>query len=151
MIYQITEKEISNPEFVRLARSFYEGSGLPGSFRQAHFIKSWNQFFELGVGAIWVCAEKDLSAIYGAIGGLIHPDLYDGALVAQELFWFVESKAGFKASIQLYEQLEHWAKIRGAIRLNMACVCNKHMASLRRFYEKRGFRPVDVSYFKDLS
>jgi GNAT superfamily N-acetyltransferase len=151
MIFQISIEELSNPEFVRLARSFYEGSGLPGTFKQEHFIENWTKFYELELGAIWVCAEHDLSVIHGAIGVLIHPDIYDGQLVAQELFWFVHPKSGFKTGIQLYEQLEHWAKIKGAVRLNMACVCNKHMSSLRRFYEKRGFRPVDVSYFKDLS
>lgn len=151
MIFQISIEELSHPEFVRLAETFYKESNLPGKFKQAHFITSWQKFYELNIGSIWVSAEDDLSKIHGAIGGLAHPDLYDGELVVQELFWFVEPNAGFSDAFKLYLKLENWAKEKGAKRLNMACVCNKHMQSVRSFYEKRGFRPVDVSYFKDLS
>lgn len=151
MTFELDPEELDHPEFVRLANNFYREANLPGTFNQAHFIVSWQKFYEMGVGRIWVSADENLQNISGAIGVLIHPDLYDGELVAQELFWFVEGNAGFKAAMELFYNLENWARWKGAKRLNMACVCNKHMASLRRFYEKRGFRPVDVSFFKDLS
>lgn len=150
MITRLDSNEINSPDFVRMAQSFYQNSGLPGKFKQEHFIVSWQKFYDLGIGCIWVSLDLDKDKINGAIACLIHPDLYDGELVAQELFWYVEPDAGFKAAVGLYKELETWAKTRGAKRLNMACVCNKHMSSLRRFYEKRNFRPVDVSYFKDL-
>lgn len=151
MTFELDAEELGHPEFVRLAQSFYKDSGFPGTFSQAHFIASWQKFYELNMGRIWVSAEVDLKTIHGAIGVLIHPDIYDGELVAQELFWYVESQAGFKAALELFYNLEHWVKTKGAKRLNMACVCNKHMVSLRRFYEKRGFRPIDLSYYKDLT
>jgi len=151
MIYRIHADELEHPEFLRLAQNFYKDSGLPGTFKQTHFIVSWQKFFELEIGAIWVSTRGELNTIHGAIAGLCHPDLYDGELVVQELFWYVEAEAAFSDSVRLYTCLEDWARTKGAKRLNMACVCNKHMASLRRFYERRNFRPVDVSYFKDLS
>ena len=150
MIYELNVEEVSRPDFLRLANSFYNNSGLPGKFKQEHFIVSWQKFYELNIGRIWVCEDSETNTILGAIACLVHPDLYDGELVAQELFWYVEPGAGFTSAVHLYKRLEDWAKTKGAKRLNMACVCNQHMASLRRFYEKRGFRPVDVSYFKDL-
>lgn len=150
MIYELDVEEVGRLEFLRMAQSFYNTSGLPGQFKQAHFITSWQKFYELNIGRIWVYENEDTNEILGTIACLIYPDLYDGELVAQELFWYVEPNAGFKSALELYHKLEDWAHTKGAKRLNMACVCNKHMASLRRFYEKRGFRPVDVSYFKEL-
>lgn len=149
MIVEIRQSDLGNTDFVRLAQAFYEGSGLPGTFKQESFINTWTKFLALKIGVIYVWVIDD--RICGGIGGLINPDPYDGEIVAQELFWFVEPNAGFKAALKLYECLESWAIEQKAKRLNMACVCNQHMASLRKFYEKRGFKPVDISYFKNLS
>jgi hypothetical protein len=102
------------------------------------------------VGIIIYEQEAETNKILGAIGGLIHPDVNDGVLVAQELFWFVVPKAGYKVSFGLYNAFEDWALFKRAKRLNMACVCNRHMKGVRKFYEKKGFRPVDVSFFIDL-
>lgn len=152
MICKATVEDLKSTEFLRLANMFYVESKLPGTFKRDVFQKTWLTFLEKKIGAIWFATTVESSVIHGAIGGLKHPDPYDGELVVQEMFWFVEptERMGLDA-VRLYKALEHWAIEQGAKRLNMACVCNKHMASVRKFYENRGFRPVDVSYFKELT
>lgn len=141
--------ELDHPDLTRMARLFYEESKLPGTFIPHYFISNWAQFMDKGIGAMWVAGEKD--SLHGAIGLLIYPDVYNGDLVANEMFWFIDpvKRMGLDA-VRLYKAAERWAKEKGAKRLAMACVCNKHMSSVRKFYEDRGFRPVDVSYFKNL-
>jgi len=133
-----------------LANKFFSSSGLPGSFVPEVWIANWTKFLDSNIGVIIYYQDFETDQILGAIGGLIHPDVNDGLLVAQELFWFVVKGAGTKTALNLYESFEDWAKMHKAKRLNMACVCNRSMKSVRKFYERKGFRPVDVSYFIDL-
>lgn len=144
-----TIAELDHPDLIRMARLFYEESKLPGTFIPHYFISNWTKFMDQGIGAMWTAGEK--ISLHGAIGMLIHPDVYNGDLIAHEMFWFIDPTHRMRMdALRLYKAAERWAKDKGAKRLVMACVCNKHMASVRRFYEDRGFRPVDVSYFKDL-
>jgi hypothetical protein len=101
------------------------------------------------VGQIWVCEIKN--EVVGAIGGCIHPDANDGKLVAQEMFWFMEP--GFRNgmnAIKLFFEFEQWAVDKGCVRIVMGCILNRHAPALRKLYTKHGYRPVDVSYFKEL-
>lgn len=149
MIREATTKDLYNEELHKLGASFFAEANLPGRFISIVFVHNWTHFLNLKIGII-LLLERD-SKIVGAIAGLVHPDPYDGKVVAQEMFWFINSeKRGSIDAVRLYSAFEKWAIEKKAERLAMACVCNDKMGKLRRFYEKKGFKPKDVTYFKDL-
>ena len=149
MIVQATIEDLDDVDLHSLGMAFYKESKLPGEYIPSVFRTNWQRFFELGFGSIFLA--KTEGKVVGAIGGLVHPDPYDNKVVAQEMFWFVSPSArGSITAVRLFEAFETWAKSNKAERLLMGCVCNHMMASLRSFYERKGFAPKEVSYCKQL-
>lgn len=149
MIRRATAADLGNAGLLTLGRTFFLEAGLPGEFIPTVFQRNWTIFMAADYGAMWLL-EAD-GKVIGAIAGLIHPDPYDDVLVAQEMFWFIHpDKRHSIGAMKLYTELQSWAVERGAKRFVMACVCNHYMGKLRKLYERLGFRPVDVSYFKNI-
>jgi GNAT superfamily N-acetyltransferase len=149
MTKELQVTELTNSSLTILGDQFFKESNLPGKFEAHIFVDTWTKIMNLGLGKIWANFQEDM--ITGAIGGLVHPDPYDGRIVVQEAFWFVhEDYRGGLTAIRLYRELENWARHSGASRMVMSCTLNKYVAKLRHLYESLGYRPVDISYFKDL-
>ena len=148
-IKRATVVDLEDLDLYSMGVMFYTQSKLPGTFNPAFFKSIWTTFIEQDLGAMFMLLD-DQQKLMGVIGGLKHPDPYNGDLVAQEMFWFVHPAHKSKGAVELYNAFEGWAKEIGAKRLCMACVCNSHMKAVRKFYERKGYRPVDVSYFKNL-
>lgn len=150
MIVPLTIETLDNKEMLAMGELFYRESRLPGKFNVTSFIQGWSCILVLKYGQIWIALDNNKRTI-GAIGGLIHPDICSGDMVAQEMFWFMhpDHRNGM-TFMKLYHAFETWAKESGAIRICMANTFNEHTEKLRHLYLKMNFRPVDVSYFKTL-
>ncbi len=149
MIREAIIQDLYNEDLHVLGASFFAEANLPGVFISAIFVHNWTVFINQQFGAIHLL-ERD-NKVVGAIAGVAHPDPYDGKMVAQEMFWFVNpGSRGNIDAIRLYDAFEKWAKAKKAKRIGMACVCNDKMGKLRKFYERKGFKPKEVNFFKQL-
>ena len=98
------------------ARSFYGSSRYLEDFQPARFASIWTQIMQADAGVIF--AYEVEGAVAGAIGGMIHQDIYGSAMVAEEFFWFVQEQYR-GAGVMLYRRFKEWAIGRGATRLQM--------------------------------
>lgn len=149
MIKRATVEDLDNPSFYSMGLTFFKEANLPWSFNASTFRANIKHIVACNQGAVFLLVDSD--QINGAIGGVIHPDICDGSIVAQELFWFVNpTSRGKMSAFRLYEAFENWAVEQSAARISMTAVCNEYLGALRKFYEKRGFAPKDVTFFKKL-
>ncbi len=130
------------------AREFYASSRAFGDFSLARFCDVWKELIGAGAGVIF-SYEHD-GAIVGAIGGLVHRDLYGEALIAEEFFWFIRA-AHRGAGVKLYRRFEQWARERGARQIQMVHLLDLMPGKVARFYLREGFMPIETRYAKALA
>jgi GNAT superfamily N-acetyltransferase len=151
MIERLTTAQL--PELEPGAREFYASSTVLRYLDPARFIEIWTAFLSSGNAAIFAArngAGEKPGMITGAIGGIVHPDLYDAArLVADEFFWFARPDHR-GAGVALYRAFEQWARERGASEIQMCHLIDSMPAKVARFYMSAGFHAVEVRYSKDL-
>lgn len=135
------------PAMQACAQEFYAASEFLVQFDIERFRLVWLHMFELGCGAIFL-HEKD-GKIQGAIGGIVHQDLYGHDMIAEEFFWFIRPEAR-GAGIRLYRQFEDWARSRGAVRIQMVHLLDLMPEKVATFYLRSGFRPIETRYSKNL-
>lgn len=124
-----------------IARKFAIVAGI--NFSDDIFISSWKNLFNLGFGVIF--ATEDYS---GMIGGIKYPDTNSGELIASELFWFVDpSKRG--EGIKLLNAFELWAINNNCKRIIMVHLMDSMPEKVGRFYERTGYRKLEVHYVKE--
>ncbi|MGL5934086.1 MAG: hypothetical protein ACRCZI_00535, partial [Cetobacterium sp.] len=68
--------------------AFMEEYHLPGTFSQKTFLQNWTLWLT-SFPAIMFGLWEDVHLV-GGIGGMIHPDLNTGDLLAIEFFWYVD-------------------------------------------------------------
>ncbi len=132
---------------------FYEEKLLPGKFDASHFISSWENYFKVGIGTMWVLRGNFGSSpgIHGGLGALLYPDHYSGDVIASEAFWFVAKEhRGGTEGVRLIITLENWAREVGATRVMMAHIAGVTSEKLETFYGKRGYKKSEVLYVKEL-
>lgn len=150
MIKQLQPEGLADVALLDMGEMFFQESRLPGKFNRVVFVRTWETLMRMGCATIFVARHNE--AIIGAIGCIVHPDPNDGAMVANEMFWFMHPhhRSGTDA-LRLYRSYEAWARKMGAQRITMSATFNDSVAKLRKFYQMLGFRAVDVSYFKELT
>lgn len=149
MIRQATLDDLDNTDLYVLATRFFAESQIPGTFIPSVFRAYWREFISKNTGVIFLVIQDN--EICGAIGGVSSPDICNGQIVVQEMFWFVKPLArGKVSSLKLYDALERWSKAIGAVRLQMSCIGNMHTAQVRKFYERKGLKAKEISFFKTL-
>ena len=112
-------------------------------------MQNWCVLLSSNVGVMWKLEDKD--HVVGMLGGMLTPDLLDGSLTATETFWYVhpEHRNG-SGGIQLLLTFEKWAMEIGAKRIIMAHLVNHNSESLKNLYQRRGFKPMEIFYHKEL-
>lgn len=148
--YQATIRPLAPRELGALedcAREFYAASRWLGEFNPAHFHALWSELIHAGTGVIF--AALDHGAVIGAIGGMLHREIYGARLIADEFFWFVRP-AHRGAGVALYRRFEDWARAKGAHQIHMVHLFDSMPDKLARFYLRHGFEPVEMRYAKDL-
>lgn len=132
-----------------LAREFADAIDSPVvRLVEPEFLKNWQTYVGLGVGI--ALAAFDGEAPAGALFGYLAPDHLNGALVAEEAWWFVSPAyrgAGVgRALVELYERV---ARERGARRISLGAL--GHLAPVDKLLTDLGYRPFETHYFKFLS
>ena len=86
-------------------------------------------------------AEGDGGRLVGMIGMVIVPHPLSGALVAAELFWWMDPTAR-GAGVRLLKRAERWARDRGIATVQMTAP-NPGVGHL---YERLGYQAVETAY-----
>ncbi len=146
MVRALTVEEL--PKAAAMGSLFMQEGAMPGRFISDVFVARWTTLLNMGIGfMLGLFSEDKLSGVFGAI---VSEDLNDGDLVANEMFWFVrpeERGRGFSLLLAYEEE----AKKRGAKRCSMVHLLSLQPERLSEIYKKRGYRPIETSYFKELT
>lgn len=95
-------------------------------------------------GAIFVAVLD--ATIIGMLGLSTYTHPLSGELLATELFWWVEPEYRGSAGIKLLRAGERWARLMGAIRLQMIAPTPE----IETLYDRLRYTRVEVNYQKEL-
>lgn len=86
---------------------------------------------------------------YGLIIG-VKQDLpfCDGSVSTELVWWVDENRKDIRGLLWLYEAFEHWSRTVKATYIQSGMLLD--MADLSKFYERRGYKRVEQSYFKEI-
>lgn len=132
-----------------LSSEFFAVSKRPGTFNPEAFERLWRPLLDANLGVLLV--SEVAGKINGLFGGVIHEDPYSGDLIATEQFWFVTPEARGSIGIRLLNSFEMEAARRGAKRILMIHLNNLTPESLRKLYERRGYRSIEQTYERVLN
>jgi hypothetical protein len=98
--------------------AFMKEYDLPGTFSNEEFLKNWTLWLTAYPAIMYGLWEG--THLAGGIGGMIHPDINTGDLLAVEFFWYVEpSRRKTLLAARLPLTFKKWGKRNGAIRWKM--------------------------------
>lgn len=137
MIRALTEADLL--ACAPLGLSFFSEANLPGRFIPSVFVESWTWLLSSGAGKLFGAFDGD--RLLGAIGGVIAPDVNDGELVAQEMFWYVMPECR-RDGITLLSTYLDALRAAGVKRYSLACL-ETMPRSVERYYIRLGLRPTE--------
>ena len=146
MIVQVTPEML--PKLLPMCGQFHEASGALGEFCPDLWVDSWTQYLDAGAAFI-LCQQGDDGDPVGMIGGFLTPDASDGALVAQEAFWFVDPRER-GIGLGLLDAFLSVAETLGAKRVMLTHTRRLKPKALGRLYRRMGFKPFETMYAKEL-
>ena len=143
-------KPVDAKQVIELGKEFYGLTGLRGEFHGDTFVTFWNAFMAHGQSAMWVFRSE--SVIVGAIGVNLTMSLFDGKVIADEAFWFVDPKHRGTAGVRLFFEMAKWAKEHGARRILMGKMLSidPENDKVGQFYERQGLKPLQTQYYVDI-
>jgi len=147
MIIHVTAEML--PAMVPLARDFHAASGAPGTLSPAAWLEAWGRLLEAGDGLILAIPDEE-GNILGGIGGIAFNDPNDGTMTIQEAFWYVDPDSR-GIGLELLDEFIAIARLKGAGRLLLSHTEKLRPRALKRLYERKGFRPVETSYVKEIA
>jgi GNAT superfamily N-acetyltransferase len=146
MVRLLTVNEL--PAAAAMGPEFFAEGRLPGAFVPDIFVTKWTSLIEQGIGFMLGLFRDGV--LMGAFGAVVAEDLNDGKPVANECFWFVKPEARGRG-LELLSSYEQEAINRGAVRCSMIHLLSLQPERLAYLYERRGYQPVETSYFKELN
>lgn len=129
------------------AEQFYASAKSLGTFELDRFVAMWTALLGNGMGVIFLALEGE--QIVGALGGVSYPDQYSEKVIATEFFWHL-NKSSRGGGVRLYKLFEDWARERGCNQIRMGYLVDSMPSKVATFYERMGFKPLEVHYAKDL-
>lgn len=146
MIRAVETSEL--PVFAELGRKFFQQLGLPGDFNADSFCSVWNNLMAAGTG--FITARFTDNKPVEALGVVLHPDVFSGALVACTAFWFFsEEPKGLEAGL-LHDALEFDCRHMKVERLHVGLLCDERQTKVGGYLLRKGYRLVEMTYRKDL-
>jgi hypothetical protein len=141
VIRELTVEEV--PQCEEIGRLFYAEGTIPGEFNPEVFNSNWKNLIDNNVGTI-LGAWKN-NRLIGVLGGVLAPDVNDGQLVANEMFWFMlpDSRGG---GIRLLKSYMKLMKSRGAKRITMVHLADGMGNRVKKLYTRLGLEPVETHY-----
>lgn len=141
-----TREEIE--QLTPMAKDFYAAGDLPGTIDTDMFVANWVNWINAGIGVVIGAVVDD--RIVGGCGGLVAISPNDGELEAQEMFWYLaEEHRSSGLGLKCLEAWEQVCRARGAQRISMARLCNPLGEKIGKWLESKGYKPVEVRYYKD--
>lgn len=136
------------PRMGEAAKVFYASSHFLREFELGRFVSLWGELLRTQPAVVFL-HESD-GEITGAIGGLVHPNIYGRELIAEEFFWFIEPQHR-GGGVQLYRRFEAWAREQCAEWIQMAHLRDLMPSKVARFYEREGYTAIETRYEKRLT
>jgi GNAT superfamily N-acetyltransferase len=121
------------------------GAGLM-KFDPTVFMTKMRSFMSQQVGTV-LCAHEGFQ-LRGALAAVTYENVFDGALCASELFWYVWPGAPRGTGTALLEAFEAWARERKCTRVTMAFMLHNMAERLGTYYEKHGYRAFETHWVK---
>lgn len=130
-----------------LGASFFQEASLPGVFSEQIFVDTWQALISGGSGVAVVTTVDGL--VVAAAGAYLAHSPMTGDFEASEAFFYAMPEHRGVA-MPLFQQLESVAKARGAVRMMMIHLSGPREETLRKLYERRGYRAIEHVYTKEL-
>lgn len=132
-------------ELRRFAQEFDDEAQVVIQLDQDHFWGQVRDWLARGIGYLGVIPGVGLA------GAVVAPDLFGGHLEAQELFWYVSKEhRGAGSGLALLEDLEDWARSRGARRVSMVALDAVAVDQVCALYRSAGYFPMQRAWSKNL-
>lgn len=140
------------PALMRMARAFYAASPC------IHYIPFCPESMAETMtrlatdpGACLLVGEVDGETVAMIAGVSVTHYVNANHLTAQELFWWCDPSArGSGVALKLLAALEEWARKIESRTMFISSTANLEPDKLARFYRRKGFDAVDLSYAKSL-
>lgn len=129
--------------------SFFAEGKLPGRFNAAHFCKQWAEYINIGIGEAIALMSDDDTELHGALGGIFYPCPLTGDNLATEQFFYVVPQFRGEGMKLLYKFIARAAE-RNVARVQMIHLESLHPETLKKVYERMGFRKIETGYMKEL-
>ena len=100
---------------------------------------------------IVLVAIKD-DAVVGVIAGTLAPaDLNHNLIIATEIMWFVNKEhRDSTVGVKLFRAFEKYTEEQGATHIAMAFMENLHPDRIKKFYESKGYKPMQTQYIRSV-
>ena len=136
------------PDIAPMISEFHAAANAPGSFCTETWVARWSHFIETEHAFI-LCYQDEDGVPVGVLGGFLTEDPCDGVLCSHEAFWYVTPEAR-GVGMQLLDAFMSVSKALGAGRLMMGHTQDLRPEALARIYRRKGFRPIETMYTKEL-
>ena len=111
------------------------------------FARSLRAMLQMPKVQIFVAVEGE--AVVGAIGMCLIQHPWTLTEIGSELFWWVDpDQRGHRAAGLLYNRAQKWATAEGARAIQMISPVGAASSKVASIYHKRGFRPLEVVWWK---
>lgn len=147
-IRPLTVEEL--PRCESFAQAFHAEYALPGTFSLSSFRCQWEAFLTTpGMAAVILGLFKG-GVLIGGFGAMMAPEVNTGRLDANELFWFIEGRhRSGSGALRLLRAFEQWGAAHHAEGFKIVHLLGGPSSEpLARLYQKLGYRPIEVAYFK---
>jgi GNAT superfamily N-acetyltransferase len=141
------------PRYLPLAQAFHAASPMHGVI--AFDVDGYSDFYLRAINdpamGVWL-AEED-GVVIGITGALFYPMYFSPTnMVVQELWWWLTPEARGKGAGQaMYKTIESWATAKGATALFMIALEDERAGTMANLYGRKGFRPVERTFLKEVA
>lgn len=134
--------------FADMAAAFFAKVNLPGIFNHDVFLDYWKRLIQSNNGFILGrFVEEDPVE---AIGAVVYPDMYTGALTSVTAFWYATSSAGLAVGFLEDALRKHWKAI-GITHCFVSVLCNERLDKVSGYLVRSGYRLAEMQFRKTLS
>jgi len=139
-------------DLVRLGATFH--AATPAHQKLPFDEPSFRRFCEQALDnpdiGFWV-VEQD-GKVAGMTAAIIYPTYFNvNCFIAQELFWWVDEQArGSGAGKELIEAIEGWARKHKVDAVFMLALADKNEEKMQNLYARRGYRPIERTFMKEV-
>jgi GNAT superfamily N-acetyltransferase len=133
---------------LRLGCSYQDNRNIPGGLETSYYVDRFLTAVNGGIAHIFGMFAAD-GKFAGALGFFVVPDIFNGALIASQNFWYILPEYRGRAAI-LLKEYEKRARALKCTRMQMPHQVKRQSADFGKFFERFGFEMEEVSYYKTL-